>query len=64
MSPFFEVGFNQADEFFVVVVAVGEEDAEFFRFLFRKAEATIHAGIAFPGFKVFDVRGVAVGALG
>jgi hypothetical protein len=64
MSAFFEVGFNHADELFIVVVAVTEEDAEFVEFLFRKTEATIHAGIAFSGIKVFDVCGAAVGAMG
>jgi hypothetical protein len=50
-------------EFFVVVVAVSEEDAEFVKFLFRKTEATIHAIVDFSGIKVFDVWGGAFEAL-
>jgi hypothetical protein len=49
------VGFYQVHEFFVVVVAVREEDAEFVKFLFRKTEATIQTIENFTGIKVFDV---------
>jgi len=58
------IGLDHPDKFFVIIVPVTEEDAEFVKFLFRKIEATIHAGIAFTGIKVFDVGGLAVGAMG
>jgi len=58
------IGLDHPDEFFIIIVPVTEEDAESIKYLFRKIEATIHAGIAFTGIKVFDVGGVAVRALG
>jgi hypothetical protein len=50
MTAFFKVGFYQANEFFIVVVAVTEENPEFpgFLVMVRETATTVVAAIPIP----------------